>query len=46
MTVRTPDDAWDAGAAAAQDAPPLDDAQVTEVAILLAPHRDAGDQAA
>lgn len=34
--VRTPDEAYQAGAAAARDHPPLDDAQVTAVALLLA----------
>jgi hypothetical protein len=44
--IRTPDDAWAAGAAAATGTPPLDDAQVTAIAVLLAPHRAPGDKAA
>ena len=47
MTViRTPDEAYEAGARAAQDGPPLTAQQVTAIAILLAPYRPANPRAA
>jgi len=44
--VRTPDDAFAAGQAAAADDPPLTEQQVTAVAVLLAPVRPPAQDAA
>ena len=44
--IRTADEAYAAGARAAQDAPPLTPQQVTAIAILLAPYLPAERSAA
>ena len=44
--IRTPDDAYEAGVRAAVADPPLTVAQVTAVALLLAPYRPAERSAA
>ena len=44
--IRTPDDAYDAGARAAAQDPPLTGPQLTAVALLLAPYRPVSERAA